>query len=96
MKVNEKNEIDFDALQKEMIQYHLEMFCCFKNMHDAALGAGLLEVVEQASRGMVRHSAELRMLTGMNSYADINAAIEKALREGYWVINPESNEKMHN
>ena len=64
-------------------------------MHDAALGVGLLEMVEQASRGMVRHSAELRQLTGMDYYANINAAIEKIVRDGYLVVDPTDKEKMH-
>ena len=77
------SDIDYELLQKELIESHLIAFNYYELMLKTALECGFTENVLVANLGMITHSKQIIALSGVNYFADINAVATRLKREGY-------------
>jgi hypothetical protein len=75
--------IDYELLQKDLIESHLVAFNYYETLLKIALQCGSKEHLLMANTGMITHSKEIAKLSGITYFADINAAAGRLEREGY-------------
>jgi len=78
-------EINHDLLQKYLIKSHLKAFNYHYLMLDSAIKTGCLNALEVANKGLILHSKQISNLSGMDYFANINAASARLEREGYCI-----------
>ncbi|MBD2731810.1 hypothetical protein H6G96_37445 [Nostoc sp. FACHB-892] len=85
------SNIDYELLQKHLIESHLIAFNYYELMLRTALECGSRENVLAANLGMITHSKQIVALSGVNYFADVNAAAAKLEREGYLISDESAN-----
>lgn len=88
-------KIDYEFLQKDLIKSHLQAFAYYKLLLETSLEFGCTKNIEAANRGMICHSREVSRLSGLGSYADINAAAARLEKEGYLISGDDSASEIH-
>jgi hypothetical protein len=83
--------IDYELLQKDLIESHLVAFNYYELMLKTALECGSREHLLAANLGMITHSKQIVALSGITYFADINAAAAKLEREGYFIGDESTN-----
>ena len=81
------SDINYELLQKHLIESHLIAFSYYELMLKTALECGSRENLLAANLGMVSHSKLILALSGINYFADVNAAAAKLEREGYLITD---------
>ncbi|MBG1258406.1 hypothetical protein [Nostoc commune] len=79
------SNINYELLQKELIESHFMAFHYYELMLKTALECGSRENLLAANLGMITHSKQIIALSGINYFADVNAAAAKLEREGYLI-----------
>jgi hypothetical protein len=62
----------------------------FESLLKFAIEAGCSELVDVSSRGIARHSHEVAKHSGLGYFSDINASAQLLEREGYSIVESES------